>query len=210
MYAASARRSRRYLRNWSVTASASSTVAAASTLSATPLPGPLRSWPAKSIRRGAVQRILPLSGRWREVVDRRWTTASTALLCCRGASRDVGSQRLTCRGGNWSLDEEKLVDFEHGRARGGAAQRGSRSGAGSRRGPQGAAAVREIGHRRPDRARDDAGADRRRGRPANRDEAEARRAGFLVDHQTRAARGARIVQPGHRFHGRAGVAPATR
>src|SRR6202012_4518224 len=61
MYAASTRRSRRYLRNWSVTASASSPVAAASTLSATPLPGPLRSWPDKSIRRGAVQRVLPPS-----------------------------------------------------------------------------------------------------------------------------------------------------
>src|ERR1700733_7253833 len=63
MYAASARRSRKYLRNWSVTASASSAVSSASTLSATPLPGPLRSWPAKSIRRGAVQRFLPPSGR---------------------------------------------------------------------------------------------------------------------------------------------------
>ena len=59
--------------------------------------------------------------------------------------------------------------------------------AGSRRRPQSGAAGGEIRDRRPDRARDDARDDRRRRRPADRDEAEARRAGFLVDDRARAA-----------------------
>src|SRR5882757_4567599 len=158
MYAASARRSRKYLRNWSVTAWASSTVVAASTLSATPLPGPLRSWPGKSIRRGAVQRVLPPSGRLtrrgRPSPDDYFDSLTMLSWCVAGR----GSRRLTCPRGHWSFDEEKLVDFEHDRARGGAAQRGPRSGASSRRGPQGAAAVSAIGHQRSDPARDDAGA----------------------------------------------------
>src|SRR6202012_3697936 len=150
MCAASARRSRRYLRNWSMTASASSTVAAASTLSATPLPGPLRSWPAKSIRRGAVQRVLPPSGPLTLGGGPSPEDCFDSLTMLSWCVAGHGSWRLTCRGGNWSFDEEKLVDFEHGRARDGATQRGSRSRAGSRRGPQGAAAVREIRHQRPD------------------------------------------------------------
>src|SRR6201995_6155915 len=99
MCAASARRSRRYLRNWSVTASASSTVAAASTLSAPPLPGPLRSWPAKSIRRGAAQRVCPPH------VDGQERRRPHYAVGVHGSAA----------AGDKSLIEEQLVDFEHHR-----------------------------------------------------------------------------------------------
>src|ERR1700742_1708826 len=110
MYAALVRRSRKYLRNWSVTASASSTVAAASTLSATPLSGPWGSWPAKSIRRRAVQRILPPSGGLERLGRPSTGNCFDSLTMLSGARRGAGWGGPTChRGTRRSMRRSSLT-----------------------------------------------------------------------------------------------------
>src|SRR5271156_6312174 len=126
MWAASPRRWCKYLRNCSVTASATSTVAAASTLSEALLPGSFdhgpRSWPAKSIRRRAVQRVLPDSG-----------SVGVAGQLLR-QPHFLPPMLSWCTAPACRPDEEQLVDLEHHRARGGTAECGSWCGASDRRG----------------------------------------------------------------------------